>query len=68
MVIGGSDVFDATMAKAARLEITYVHASPAGDAFFPPIDPALWREVSRDEHPAGPDDSASFAVATYLRR
>jgi dihydrofolate reductase len=45
-----------------------VHAAPAGDAFFPPIDPALWREVSREEHAAGPHDSAGFAVAAYLRR
>jgi dihydrofolate reductase len=68
MVIGGSDVFADTMARADRLEITHVHAAPEGDTFFPPIDPALWREVSRKEHAAGPDDSASFAVAVYLRR
>jgi dihydrofolate reductase len=68
MVIGGSDVFADTMARADRLEITYVHASPQGDALFPPIDPAVWQEVARQEHAAGPNDSASFAVATYLRR
>jgi dihydrofolate reductase len=68
MVIGGSDVFAAAMANAERLEITHVHASPEGDSYFPPIDPALWREVSRAEYPAGPNDDASFAVASYLRR
>jgi dihydrofolate reductase len=68
MIIGGSDVFAAMMPRADRLEITHVHASPAGDVLFPPIDPQVWREVSRVEHPAGPDDSASFAVAAYLRR
>ncbi|HTT49723.1 MAG TPA: dihydrofolate reductase [Pseudolabrys sp.] len=68
MVIGGGDVFADTMPLADRLEITHVHASPKGDAYFPPIDPAAWREVMREEHPAGPDDSASFTVAAYLRR
>jgi dihydrofolate reductase len=68
MVIGGSDVFEATMARADRLEITHVHAAPEGDSFFPAIDLGVWREVSREEHAAGPDDSAGFAVATYLRR
>ncbi|HZL29987.1 MAG TPA: dihydrofolate reductase [Pseudolabrys sp.] len=68
MVIGGGDVFDRMMPKADRLEITHVHASPSGDAFFPPIDPAEWREVACAEHAAGPDDSASFTVATYVRR
>ncbi|MDP2410877.1 MAG: dihydrofolate reductase [Pseudolabrys sp.] len=68
MVIGGSDVFARTMPMASRLDITHVHAAPEGDAVFPPINPAVWREVSRIEHPAGPDDSAGFAVAAYLRR
>jgi dihydrofolate reductase len=68
MVIGGSDVFSATMPLADRLEITHVHTSPEGDALFPPIDPEVWREASRREYQAGPDDSANFTVATYLRR
>jgi dihydrofolate reductase len=68
MVIGGSDVFADTIARADRLEITHVHASPQGDSFFPPIDPKIWREASRQRHAAGPDDEASFTVATYLRQ
>lgn len=68
MIIGGSDVFAATMPKADRLEITHVHASPDGDALFPPIDPTIWREVERKSYPAGPDDDASFDTATYVRR
>ena len=68
MVIGGSDVFADTMARADRLEITHVHAAPEGDSFFPAIDPALWRKVKHAEYPAGPDDDADFTVATYLRR
>jgi dihydrofolate reductase len=68
MVIGGSDVFDRLMPKADRLEITHVHASPAGDTYFPPIDPKVWRLASHQNYKAGPDDDASFTVATYLRR
>jgi dihydrofolate reductase len=68
MVIGGGALFEALMPRAARLEITHVHASPPGDVFFPAIDPAVWRQVSSVEHPAGPDDSAPFAVAVYERK
>ena len=68
MVIGGSHIFAATMPQADRLEITHVHASPPGDVFFPPIDPAVWREVSRRQYPAGPDDETGFSVAAYVRR
>jgi dihydrofolate reductase len=68
MVIGGSDVFSAMMPQADRLEITHVHAAPEGDAFFPPFDLKIWREVARSKHSAGPDDDADFTVVTYLRQ
>jgi dihydrofolate reductase len=68
MVIGGSDLFAATMPLADRLEITHVHASPEGDALFPMIDPDVWTEVWREDHYAGPDDDADFTLATYVRR
>jgi dihydrofolate reductase len=68
MVIGGGDVFERTLPMADRLEITHVNASPEGDAFFPRIEPADWSETNRLSFPAGPDDDASFDVATYVRR
>jgi dihydrofolate reductase len=68
MVIGGGDIFAATISTAERLEITHVHASPDGDALFPPIDPEVWQEISREEHFAGPDDDADFSLATYIKR
>lgn len=68
MVIGGGDIFRELMPQAHRLEITRVQASPEGDAFFPEIDPAAWRETARAPHAAGPADSAAFTTLTYLRR
>jgi len=68
MVIGGADIFAAAMPLADRLEITHVHASPDGDVHFPVIDAKHWYEAKRERREAGPDDSASYAVATYLRR
>jgi len=68
IVIGGGDIFAATMAMADRLEITHVHVSPEGDALFPPIDPEVWQEVSREEHYAGAHDDADFALVTYIKR
>lgn len=68
MVIGGADVFDATMPDADRLEITRVHASPEGETLFPLIDPQVWRETRREPHARGPDDDADFTILTYERR
>ena len=67
MVIGGTDIFTQTMSIADTLEITHVHARPAGDVHFPPIDPALWREAARRELPAGPKDDAAVSFVTYRR-
>jgi dihydrofolate reductase len=64
---GGADLYAETIGRAARLEITRVHARPDGDAVFPPIDPALWRETMRQEYRAGPDDEAPFTTLTYER-
>jgi dihydrofolate reductase len=68
MVIGGHDIFVATLPLADRLEITHVHSAPQGDVFFPPIDSSVWREVSRRDQLAGPQDDASFTLAIYERR
>jgi dihydrofolate reductase len=68
IVIGGGDIFAATMEMADRLEITHVHVSPEGDAVFPVIDPEVWQEIAREDHYAGPDDDANFTLVTYVRR
>jgi dihydrofolate reductase len=67
-VIGGADIYAQWINQADRLEITEVHATPAGDTRFPPIDKTVWQEAARAEHPAGPDDSAAFAFVTYVRQ
>jgi dihydrofolate reductase len=66
-VIGGTGIFAQLMPLADRLEITHVHAEPAGDTYFPPIDATQWRAVTRSDHPAGPQDEASFSYVTYAR-
>jgi dihydrofolate reductase len=67
-IIGGSDIYAQTLARADRLEITLVHAKPeGGDAAFPAIDPKIWRESERQEQPAGPQDDSAFAFISYLR-
>ena len=66
-VIGGAEIYRQWLDRADRLEITEVHARPAGDTYFD-IDKAEWEEVERNRHPAGPDDSADFSYVTYRRR
>jgi dihydrofolate reductase len=68
VVIGGAELYAQTMASADQLVITHVHLQPEGDTRFPAIDPALWSEIARKEHGAGPQDAAPFSIVTYTRR
>ena len=67
VVAGGGEVYAQALPRAGRLEITHVHASPDGDAFFPAIDAGTWRLVTQSQHPAGPEDDVPFTFATYAR-
>jgi dihydrofolate reductase len=67
VVIGGAEIYAQTLPIADRLDITLVKARPEGNIRFPAIDPQVWREIERSEHPAGRDDSGDFSFITYER-
>ena len=51
-IIGGAEVFRASLPMADSIELTEVHARFEGDVVLPPFDEAEWREVSRQRHEA----------------
>jgi dihydrofolate reductase len=67
-IIGGGQIYAQSMDFADRLEITEVEAAPEGDALFPPVDQAVWRETAREAHPAGPRDDHAFSFVTLTRK
>ena len=67
-VIGGAEIYAQWMDRADRLEITEVHARPAGDTRFATPDAAIWQEVARERHPAAAGDSADYSYVTFRRR
>ena len=66
-VIGGAQIYAEALPLASRLIVTEIAADFECDAFFPPIDTAVWREVSREAHHS---DSAGldYAFVIYQRR
>ena len=68
IVAGGGEIYAQTIDRASRLHVTEVDLAPSGDARFPAIDPAVWREVSRRKGERGPRDEADFAFVEYERR
>lgn len=62
-VIGGADVFALFLDRADRVELTEVHAAPAGDTIVPAF--TGWREVFREDHaPEGDRPGYSFVTLT----
>lgn len=66
--IGGTAVFEAALLKARRIYLSEIEATVQGDAFFPPLDESEWVEISRESHPAGPDDEFPFTFRVLERR
>jgi dihydrofolate reductase len=67
MVIGGADLFGATLPQANRLYLTEVKAAPDADTWFPELDRREWREVSRENHAPGPKDDHAFSFVVLER-
>jgi dihydrofolate reductase len=66
-VVGGAEIYRQLLPEADALLLTLVHASPPGDAVFPSWPSEDFREIAREEHPAGPDDEHAFAFVDLER-
>lgn len=54
--VGGAELYQQAMDIADRIYLTEIKRDFVGDAYFPPIDPRVWQEVSREGHvKAGPE-------------
>jgi dihydrofolate reductase len=68
IVAGGGEIYAQTIALAERLFITEVALDAKGETRFPPIDPRIWHEVSREKGERGPRDEADFVFVEHQRR
>jgi dihydrofolate reductase len=68
IVAGGGEIYAQLLPQASQLAITHVHKKVDGDARFPKIDLALWKEATRSEHPPAAEDETAFAFVTYVRQ
>ena len=67
MVIGGADIFAASLPLADRIYKTEVHGRPEGDTLMPEVDWKAWGEVSREALPRGPHDDYGATVIRLER-
>ncbi len=66
-VVGGAEIFRLFLPLVHRIELTEVHAEPAGDTHWPKLDASDWRESLRESH-AAEGRSPGFDFVTLLRK
>jgi dihydrofolate reductase len=67
-IIGGAELYAATIGIADRLYITEVKAEIDGDTHFPALDPSMWREVSRESHSKDEKNDYDYDFVIYEAR
>ena len=68
-VIGGAYTYAEAMNVVDTMYITHVHDAPEdADAFFPAIDPEIWREDSRSDMQVDPATGITYEFVVYRRR
>lgn len=65
--IGGENVYRQALEVAGRLYLTEIRAEIAGDAWFPPLDPARWCETARTACHADEKNAYDFDFVVYDR-
>lgn len=67
VVAGGAQLFDAFIEQADIIHLTEVALTVEGDAVFPRLAPADWRETARETPTRSRDDEADFSFVTLER-
>lgn len=67
MVIGGAQLYEETLPRAHRLNLTLLHGSFNGDTWFPEYDQRQWREVFREDHEASADAPCDYSFVDLER-
>lgn len=68
-VIGGAKLYAQLIGSVDKLYLTRVHTTvPDADAFFPAVDPAVWKEDSCSETKRDEESGLEYEFAVYSRK
>ncbi len=67
-IIGGEQLYKASMSLADKLCLTEVDDSPAeADAFFPDVDKGTWKEDAREDHETDEKHAYRYSFVDYVK-
>lgn len=68
-IIGGASVYREALPLATMLCLTHIDDTPAeADAFFPEIDPTVWKEAWRETHAPDERHAHAYSFVDYERQ
>ena len=67
MICGGASVYKQFLPLAQKLYLTYVHATPEGDTYFPEINLAEWNETKRTDCKADEKNKYDYSFVVLQR-
>jgi len=68
-ILGGAEIYQQALPYTDEMYITEIHTRiEGGDAFFPAIDPADWKEQWRKPHPADAENEYAYTFVYYRKR
>ena len=69
MVIGGAQLYAATLDRVSTLYLTRLNATfPDADAHFPTLDPDQWETLDEERHPADERNPCDYTFVTLRRK
>lgn len=66
-ILGGAEIYKQAIAIADILDLTIVHHNFEADAFFPEIDPSIWKEIERENFKADEKNAYDFSFVKYAK-
>jgi dihydrofolate reductase len=67
-VIGGAEIYRLALERVDRVYLTRIDAVFDGNATFPALDRADWREAAREDHPPAGNRAFGYAFLRFERR
>ncbi|GAB1858147.1 hypothetical protein MHTCC0001_29840 [Flavobacteriaceae bacterium MHTCC 0001] len=66
-IIGGGQIYEQAINIADKIELTRVHENFEADAFFPKINPSIWKETDNIFNKKNAEHDYDFSFITYER-
>ena len=67
-IIGGAEIYKQSLSITDKIELTRVHTSCEGDAFYPEISSDTWQIINEVFHPKDENHAFDFTYVTYIKR